>query len=46
MVKGFGNALAALKEGLEAYEEIEVGADELQASDRADRRGAERPRRI
>lgn len=31
MVKGFGNALAVLKEGLEAYEGIDVGADELQA---------------
>ena len=36
MVKAFGNALVALKEGLEAYDDIAVGADELQALDRAD----------
>jgi len=31
MVKGFGNALIVFKEGLEAYDDIAVGADELQA---------------
>lgn len=31
MVKGFGKALTALKEGLDAYVDIAVGADELQA---------------
>lgn len=31
MVKGFGNALVVLKEGLEAYDGVAVGADELQA---------------
>lgn len=30
MVKGFGNALVVLKEGLETYDDISVGADELQ----------------
>lgn len=31
MVKGFGNALVVLKEGLEAYDDIAVGVDELRA---------------
>lgn len=31
MMKGFGNALTVLKESLEAYEDVEVGADELRA---------------